>query len=159
MSTRIAVPERRPLAPAWGWPTAGAGRIAHVSTAPEYQGTTTQVCGLYPFTAGSGAPTVGTPIGRHMLWGEVVCFDPLAWLRSGLVTNPGVFILGEPGIGKSVMSKRLITGAVATGTTVLILGDTKPDYDRVTRYLGGQVIRIGRGLDRINPLEIGRAHV
>ena len=145
----------RPLAPAWGWKHAGAGRLAHVAAAPEYQGTTTQVCGLYPFTAGSGAPAVGTPIGRHMLWGEVVCLDPLAWLRAGLVTNPGVFILGEPGIGKSVMAKRLITGAVATGTTVLVLGDTKPDYDRLTGYLGGQVIRIGRGLDRINPLDAG----
>lgn len=152
---RDSGPARRPLAPAWGWAFPGAGRLAHVAGAPEYQGTTTQLCGLYPFTAGSGAPAVGTPVGRHMLWGEVVCLDPLAWLRAGLVTNPGVFILGEPGIGKSVLSKRLITGAVATGTTVLVLGDTKPDYDRLTVHLGGQVIRIGRGLDRVNPLDSG----
>jgi hypothetical protein len=88
-----------------------------------------------------------------MLWGEVVCLDPLAWLQRGLVTNPGVFILGEPGIGKSVMGKRLAAGAVATGTRVLILGDTKPDYTLLARHLGGQVIRIGRGLDRLNPLD------
>ena len=35
-----------------------------------------------------------------MLWGEVVCLDPLEWLRAGLVTNPGIFVLGQPGVGK-----------------------------------------------------------
>src|SRR5437588_11567506 len=143
------------LAPAWGCRQPGAGRVPHVTPAAEYQGTTMQVCGLYPFTAGSGAPTAGTPVGRHLLWGEVVCLDPLAWLRAGLVTNPGVFIMGDPGIGKSVLGKRQITGAVATGTRVLIVGDTKPDYTALTRHLGGQVIRIGRGLDTFNPLDAG----
>ena len=99
-----------------------------VTAAPEYQATTTQVCGLYPFMAGSGTPMAGTPVGRHQLWGEVVCLDPLAWLRAGLVTNPGEFILGQPGTGKSTLVKRQITGAVATGTRGIILGDTKPDY-------------------------------
>jgi len=126
-----------------------------VTAAPEYQATTTQVCGLYPYVAGSGTPAVGTPVGRHQLWGEVVCLDPLAWLRAGLVTNPGEFVLGQPGVGKSTLVKRQITGAVATGTRVLVLGDTKPDYTMLTEHLGGQVIRIGRGLDRINPLDAG----
>ena len=44
---------------------------------------------------------------------------------------------------------------MATGTRVLVLGDTKPDYTMLTEHLGGQVIRIGRGLDRINPLDAG----
>src|SRR5579859_7788316 len=141
--------------PAWGWKVPYAGRAAHVTTAPEYQATTTQVCGLYPYVAGSGTPAAGTPVGRHQLWGEVVCLDPLAWLRAGLVTNPGEFVLGQPGIGKSTLVKRQITGAVATGTRAVILGDTKPDYTMLTEHLGGQVIRIGRGLDRINPLDAG----
>ena len=89
-----------PVPPAWGWKLPGAGRAAHVTAAPEYQATTTQVCGLYPFMAGSGTPMAGTPVGRHQLWGEVVCLDPLAWLRAGLVTNPGEFVLGQPGTGK-----------------------------------------------------------
>src|SRR5262249_23202507 len=120
-------PSRRmPLAPAWGWPITDGGRAVHASAGPEYQGTTTQLCGLYPFVAGSGAPTAGTPVGRHQLWGEVVCLDPLAWLRAGLVTNPGVFVLGQPGTAKSALVKRLVTGAVAFGTQALTLGATKP---------------------------------
>jgi hypothetical protein len=144
-----------PLAPAWGWRSPGAGRAVHVGPGMQYQGTSTQLCGLYPFQAGSGAPTLGVPIGRHMLWGEVVCLDPLEWLREGLITNPGVFVLGQPGVGKSTIVKRLITGMTACGTNVLVLGDTKPDYTQLIEYLGGQVIRIGRGLDRINPLDTG----
>jgi hypothetical protein len=146
---------KAPVAPAWGWKGAGAGRAVHVAPGAEYQGTTYQLCGLFPFTAGSGAPTIGVPIGRHMLWGEVVCLDPLEWLRVGLVTNPGVFVLGQPGVGKSTIVKRLITGMAACGTHVLVLGDTKPDYTRLVEYLGGQVIRVGRGMDRINPLDSG----
>jgi hypothetical protein len=37
----------------------------------------------------------------------VVCLDPLAWLRAGLITNPGMFLLGQPGTGKSALAKRL----------------------------------------------------
>ena len=125
--------------PARGWKIPYAGRAAHVTAAPEYQATTTQVCGLFPYVAGSGTPAVGTPVGRHQLSGEVVCLDPLAWLRAGLVTNPGEFILGQPGTGKSTLAKRQITGAVATGTRAIILGDTKPDYtllDRASRRAG-----------------------
>src|SRR3954451_7115001 len=125
-----------PLSPAWGWRGPDAGRAAHIEPASEYQATTSQVCGLYPFTAGSGTPTLGTPIGRHQLWGEVVCLDPLAWLRGGLVTNPGMFVLGQPGTGKSTLVKRLITGAVSFGQTAIILGDTKPDYAMLVEHLG-----------------------
>lgn len=141
--------------PAWGRKRRDAGRVAHVGAPVEYQATTTQACGLFPFVAGSGSPTLGTPIGRHQLWGEVVCLDPLAWLRAGLVTNPGLFVLGQPGTGKSTFVKRLITGGIACGSYGLILGDTKPDYTALVEHLGGQVIRIGRGLDRLNPLDSG----
>src|SRR5439155_10579950 len=64
-------------------------------------------------------------------------------------------VLGQPGTGKSTLVKRQITGAVATGTRAIILGDTKPDYTMLVEHLGGQVIRAGRGLDRINPLDAG----
>lgn len=135
-------------------PTAGR-RPIHVEVAPEYQATTVQACGLFPFTAGSGSPTVGVPFGRHMMWGETVCLDPFAWLDAGLTTNRGVFFLGQPGTGKSSGGKRICRGCMAFGVTPLFLGDAKPDYTAVVKSAGGQVIRIGRGLDRINPLDAG----
>src|SRR5580692_5441727 len=150
-----SVPGQGMMPPAWGWKVPFAGRAAHIAAAPEYQATTTQACGLFPFLAGGGTPTAGTPVGRHQLWGEVVCLDPLAWLRAGLVTNPGMFVLGQPGTGKSTLVKRLVTGAVAAGTRAIILGDPKPDYTPLVQFVGGQVIRIGRGLDTINPLDAG----
>ena len=127
----------------------------HVEVAPEYQATTVQAAGLFPFTAGSGAPALGVPLGRHLLWGEVVSLDPFAWLDAGLVTNLGVFVLGQPGTGKSAMAKRLTRGGMAFGVTPLFLGDAKPDYTGVVEAGGGQVIRVGRGLERINPLDSG----
>ncbi|NAZ85204.1 hypothetical protein GTR00_03620 [Kineococcus sp. T90] len=141
--------------PAWGWRTRGAGRLAHVTAASEYQATTVQACGLFPFVAGSGAPSVGVPFGRHMMWGEAVCLDPFAWLDSGLVTNRGLTLLGQPGTGKSAALKRLSRGLMAFGVRPLFLGDLKPDYSAVVAAAGGQVLRVGRGLDRINPLDTG----
>lgn len=144
-----------PLAPLMGWPVAEGGRSPNVPHVAEYQATTAQACGLFPFVTSSKPPSIGTPIGRDQLSGEVVCMDPLAWLRAGLITNPGCFVLGQPGTGKSTFVKRLVTGAIAFGSQVIVLGDTKPDYTELVRHLGGQVIQIGRGLDRINPLDAG----
>ena len=144
-----------PLPPAWGWRRARGGRAAHVDAGAQYQATSVQACGLNPFTAGTGSPLAGTPVGRHMLSGEVVCLDPLSWMRAGLITNPGMFVLGQPGVGKSTLVKRIAVGAVARGDCVLILGDPRPDYAALAEYLGGQVIRVGRGVDRLNPLDSG----
>lgn len=146
---------RRSVAPAWGWRAPSSGRVAHVGGVLEYQGTTTQVAGFYPFVAGSGSPSHGVPIGRHMMWGEVVCFDPFAWLDQDLVTNPGCLVVAEPGVGKSALLKRLMRGMAGFGIRPIVLGDLKPDYTTIIEQMGGQVIRVGRGMDRINPLDTG----
>lgn len=144
-----------PLPPARGWKRPYGGRSAYVDPGAQYQATTVQAAGLSPFTAGTGAPLAGTPVGRHQLTGEVVCLDAMTWLRENLITNPGMFILGQPGTGKSTFVKRQVTGAVARGDCALILGDPRPDYVPLTEHLGGQVIRVGRGADRLNPLDAG----
>jgi hypothetical protein len=147
--------EETPPPPMLGWRVRSGGSSPNVCSVPEYQSTTTQACGLFPFVTSSKPPAIGTPVGRDQLSGEVVCLDPLAWMRAGLVTNPGMFVLGQPGTGKSTLVKRLVTGSIAAGTRTLVLGDTKPDYSDLVEHLGGQVIKIGRGLDRINPLDAG----
>ncbi len=114
---------------------------------------TTTAGTLFPFGAGAGAPTHGVPIGRHLFWREPVHADPFAWMAAGITTNPGMFHLGQPGTGKSAFAKRQMVGLAAQGVRPVVLGDPKGEYVGVVRRLGGQVIRVGRGLDRINPLD------
>ncbi|MDK1476840.1 hypothetical protein QNO07_26135 [Streptomyces sp. 549] len=149
------MPDLGPTPPSWGWPGPHRGRISHAAIPPRYQATTVQGCGLFPFTAGSGAPAIGVPIGRHMIWGEVVALDPIDWVRANITTNPGVFVLGEPGVGKSAFSKRMAAGLIAFGTGVVVLGDVKGEYAGLVSRLGGQVVRIGWGQSRLNPLDSG----
>lgn len=145
----------RPVPRALGWATPGGGRSPNVEGARLYQGTTTQVCGLFPFAVSSGAAPLGVPIGRHMHTAEPVGLDPSEWLRTGLVTNTGVWCQGQPGIGKSTIVKRLGVGLVAWGFRMTVPGDIKGEYSPLVKALGGPVWRIGRGLHSLNPLDAG----
>lgn len=146
---------RRPV-PRWrGWAVRGGGRAANVETGALYQGTTTQVCGLYPFASGSGAAPRGVPIGRHLYTAEPVGLDPGEWVTTGLISNTGVWVQGQPGIGKSTIVKRLATGLSAFGYYLAIPGDVKGEYSALVDSLGGRVWRIGRGLHSLNPLDGG----
>ncbi|MGC5410448.1 ATP/GTP-binding protein, partial [Streptomyces sp. DT225] len=81
-----------------GWPGRGGGSAAYVEAAPEWRGTTVQVCGMWPFAAGSGTPMVGVPLGRDLISGAAVCCDPISWFqRANLLLNPSAFVLGKPG--------------------------------------------------------------
>ncbi|MBB3733763.1 ATP-binding protein [Nonomuraea dietziae] len=142
-------PER--VAPRRGWKR---GRAAHVEPGSIYLGTTVQVAGLFPFVQAGSLPAEGVPIGPDLLANELVCVDPPGWVGR-LTTNPSVWIQGQPGAGKSAVAKRLCLGLVAYGCKLLVPGDVKGEYTSLVRALGGQVIRIGRGLDAINPLDSG----
>jgi hypothetical protein len=145
----------RPVPRPWGWPVAGGGRATDVAAGTPYQGTTTQVCGLFPFAASSGATPPGVPIGQHLFTAEAIGFDPAAWLHAGLVTNTGTWVQGQPGVGKSTIVKRLMTGLVAFGFHAVVPGDVKGEYSELVTHLGGRVWRIGRGLHCLNPLDAG----
>jgi hypothetical protein len=130
--------------------------VSYVEAPPEWRGTTVQVCGLFPFSVGGGSPTIGVPLGRNLLTGATVCCDPLAWFqRAKLILNPSMFLLGLPALGKSTLVRRMVIGLAGTGTVPLVLGDLKPDYTSTVRALGGQVLRLGRGLGSLNVLDLG----
>ncbi|PXX53887.1 hypothetical protein DFR70_1268 [Nocardia tenerifensis] len=132
------------------------GGYAHnVDAGRLYAGTTTQVQGLYPFPAASGARVRGVPFGRHLHTAEPIGLDPSQWLVDGLVTNTGIWCQGQPGIGKSSALKRLLVGLVAFGFAAVIPGDIKDEYTPVVEALEGKVFRIGRGLHSLNPLDLG----
>ncbi|MEU1527156.1 hypothetical protein ABZ413_33705 [Nocardia rhamnosiphila] len=113
------------------------------------------MAGLWPFTVGASAPVVGTPVGVHYITGAPVHFDPMSWFLRGFITAPIAFVLALNGFGKSSLIRRMVTGAVAAGETVLCMGDTKPDYRDLVHRLGGQVIDLGYGYGSLNPLDVG----
>ncbi|MEV6364877.1 hypothetical protein [Nocardia asteroides] len=132
------------------------GGYAHnVDAGRLFAGTTTQVQGLYPFPAASGARVRGVPFGRHLHTAEPIGLDPSQWLVDGLVTNTGLWVQGQPGIGKSTAIKRLLVGLVAFGFAAVIPGDIKDEYTPIVEALDGKVFRIGRGLHSLNPLDLG----
>ncbi len=136
-----------------GWATPGGGRAANVTAGSRYAGTTSQLCGLFPFAVASGATLTGVPLGRSLHTAEPVGLDPAHWLRTGLISNTGVWVQGQPGIGKSSITKRLVTGLVGFGMRALIPGDIKGEYTPLVQALGGTVWRLGRGRHTLNPLD------
>lgn len=144
-----------PVPPARGWPVPGGGRDHHVGSATLWQGTTTQLAGLFPFVGGSGSRVRGVPIGHDLHTHEPVGLHPGDWLRDGLVSNTGLWVQAQPGVGKSAFAKRLGTGLTAFGWTMFIAADVKGEYTPLIRRLGGTVIQVGRGHDAINPLDPG----
>ncbi|MBL1080074.1 hypothetical protein JK358_37325 [Nocardia sp. 2] len=134
----------------------GGGLSRSVGRHPEFRATTAQVAGLWPWCVGAGAPVIGTPLGRHLDSGEPVCFDPMNWFSRGrFITAPSLFVLGLNGFGKSSLVRRIVLGGIAQGITPLVLADVKPDYRDTIAMCGGQVIDLGYGHGRINPLDPG----
>jgi hypothetical protein len=144
-----------PVPPARGWPMAGGGRDHHVGTATMWQGTTSQLAGLFPFVGGSGSRVRGVPIGHDLHTHEPVGLHPGDWLREGLITNTGLWVQAQPGVGKSAFAKRLGTGLVSFGWMLFVPADVKGEYSALIHRLGGTVVKVGRGLDSINPLDPG----
>ena len=141
-----------------GWTGPGGGASSFVQPPAEWRGTSVQVCGLWPFSIGAGTPMVGVPLGRHIQTGATLCCDPISWFqRAKLISNPSLFVLGKPGLGKSTLVARMATGLAGYGVMPLVLGDLRPDYVDVIKALGGQVIRLGRGRGYLNILDPGEA--
>ena len=141
-----------------GWLGRGRGEVNVVEPVEEWRGTTVQVCGLHPFSVGTGTPMIGVPMGLQLFTGATVCADPISWFQDAdLISNPSVFVLGLPGLGKSTYTRRTAAGLAGLGTLPLVLGDLKPDYVDMIRALGGQVITLGRGRGHLNVLDPGEA--
>jgi hypothetical protein len=102
---------------------------------------------------------VGVPLGPSLLTGATLCCDPISWFSRGtrLLSNPSVFVLGLPGLGKSSLIRRMALGLTGYGVMPLVLGDLKPDYVDLIEALGGQVIVLGRGRGCLNVLDPGEA--
>jgi hypothetical protein len=145
-----------------GWAGRGAGAHLVLAAPDRFRGVSNHLCGLWPFSVGSGAPIIGVPLGRHLrtALGATVCCDPISWFqRARLISNPSEFVLGLPGLGKSSLVRRQCLGLHGFGVNPLILGDLKPDYVDLIKAIGGQVISLGPGRGHINILDPGDATV
>lgn len=132
------------------------GYSVHTPILREWQGTSVQVCGLWPFSVGASMPRYGVPVGFH-LWNRLPFYcDPISWFTYGkLISNPSFFVLGRPGLGKSTLIRKQIIGMVAQGIFPMVLGDIKPDYKLLFERLGGQVVSIAKGQQAFNILNPG----
>lgn len=137
-----------------GWNRPGGGRVGLIERPYELQGTTVQVCGYWPFIAGSGLNLTGTPLGEDLRRRSLVCADPISWFLAGLIRNPSGFVLGQPGLGKSSLVKRMIAVLMDWGIVPMALSDARPDYVDLYREADGQVIEFAPGRAHINPMDM-----
>lgn len=135
----------------------GAHPLIHVPV--QLRASTNQLKGLYPFI-GSGTPMVGVPVGKTIRdHGAVtVCCDPISWFERGnLISNPSMFILGLPGLGKSSLIRRIALGLAGYGALPMVPGDVKAEYVALIRALGGQVVHVGPSRGSVNLMNLASA--
>jgi hypothetical protein len=132
----------------------GGGYWRVLPTPPSYRGTTVQVCGMWPFAAGSARPNVGVPVGIDIETGATVCCDHFDWFRAGLISSASMSVFGLQGLGKSSWTIRQILGLVDRGIVSVVAGDLKGEYTQIVEALGGQVLSFGAG-QQLNVLDQG----
>ena len=131
---------------------------------PWHRGTTAHVCSLYPFSVQASFGWQGAYVGLDVLAGGAeFCWDPFEAYRTGQVTNPNCWILGEPGNGKSALIKSLLWRMAAiwgtgSGGRFIAIADPKGEYVPVAERLGLDVVHLTPGgTTRLNPLAEGPA--
>lgn len=145
------VSRRGRAAPGRGWAAANA-------PVASYRMTSDQAPVYWPFITAPGLPPTGAVMGIDQHSGGAFYTDPLGWvLRDDIaVTNPNIFCFGKPGGGKSGTTKAFCNRMLDYGYRVLILGDTKNEYEELCQSYGVDPFAIGVGLStRINPIAFG----
>ncbi|MGT2462962.1 ATP/GTP-binding protein [Sinomonas atrocyanea] len=138
-----------------GYRIAGGGYANLLDLPPEYRGSSRQVCGLWPFSSGSGAPLAGAPLGQQMITGQVVGLDHFGAFEEGLIPNPSVYFMSNPALGKSTAVGKMCLWLAYRGVPSMYLGDVKGEHVLRTRKADGKVNRLGSGRGYLNPLDPG----
>ncbi len=146
------------LAPRRGRRGPGSGWAAVPAPLATWRMTSDQTAVFWPLIAAGGLPPTGALMGIDLLSAGAFYCDPIGWVTNEAipVTNPNVFVFGKPGRGKSGTVKVFALRMMDYGYRVLILGDTKDEYEALCRSLGVEPFVIGHGLPaRVNPLALG----
>ena len=150
--------EYRSRTPKAGEKRPWAGRTARPLRVRQHRVTTANLAFAYPFLADGGLGSSGIYIGRDSHSGASFCycgFD-LYNRRPRLVSNTNMLIAGNIGWGKTNTAMAIAVRNIPFGRRIVVPGDPKDDWLRLALALGGQGIRLGRGLQaRLNPLDGG----
>ena len=124
---------------------------------PRHRATTAHLASAYPFLAESGLPCGGPYLGTDLLTGgRPFTFCPFEAYRAGLVTNPNMLLVGEPGAGKSATAKAFLYRSVGVFGRWAAIADPKGEYLPLAETLGLDVVRLHPGgTARLNPLDAG----
>ncbi|HET6770668.1 MAG TPA: DUF87 domain-containing protein [Actinomycetota bacterium] len=101
----------------------------------------------FPFASAELDAAGGIFFGRNATTGGLVFVDRFA------LENHNQVILARSGAGKSYLAKVHILRSLYAGIEVLVV-DPENEYERLARAVGGAVIRLGPGRDRLNPLDL-----
>ena len=154
-SLQAGVSRSRRVAKAWRYVGPGSGVGGGRPSVRPWRGTSDEICGMWPLIQAGAPPEIGAPMGPLLKQAGFLCADNISWFRRGLISAPSAMVLALNGLGKSSLVRRIILGTADEGVHAMILGDIKPDYVKLIRLLGGQVITIGHGKGGINPLDAG----
>lgn len=128
---------------------------------PRHRATTAQACCLFPFVAQAPLPGRRVPLGVDRLGTDgIFRFDPFELYGEGVVTNPNIVVVGEPGSGKSAAVKTFCHRQLTLpgGRRFLAVIDPKGEYGPLAAALGLTVVRLHPGgSDLLNPLDPGLA--
>lgn len=137
-----------------GFKGRGGGRWGALPIPKSYRGTTVQVCGMWPFAAGSGRPTVGVPVGVDIETNATVCCDAFSWFEAGFISSASMSVFGLQGLGKSSWTLRQMLGLADRGIISIVAGDLKGEYTDAVLAMQGQVLFFGTG-QKLNILDPG----
>jgi type IV secretory pathway VirB4 component len=104
----------------------------------------------FPFASAELESAGGIFLGRNATTGGLVFVDRFT------LDNHNQVILARSGAGKSYLAKLQILRSLYAGIEVLVI-DPENEYRRLAENVGGTVIRLGTGGERLNPLDLAHA--
>jgi len=136
----------------------GGGRFGYMQDPDWLRATAQDLAGFTPWVRGGGVSKYGVPLGPIKDSVGILQCDPISWFeRARLISSPSAYILGLNGLGKSSLIRRWILMMAGFGVPALVLADLKGEHVGAVKAIGGQEVQLGRGLGRLNVLDLTEA--
>lgn len=141
-----------------GFKGKGGGAWNYIKDPSWFRAPSNDLAGFTPWVRGGGTSRYGIPLGPIKDSVGILQCDPKSWFeRAKLISSPSAYVAGLNGLGKSTLLRHWVIGLEGFRTPSLVLGDLKGEYVGTITALGGQVLRMGAGRDRLNILDISEA--